>query len=309
MPSAHFIAHVTNRILDFSDGGAFLRVENQQLVVERKEQAVRTIPLEDIAVLVAGTTWLTLTQSVLSELAARGAVVVVSDSRNLPVAMSLPLFGHSLQAQKLATQCSARPPRIKQLWKQLVVAKIRSQAAALRALHSDDGGVEMLTQRVRSGDPGNVEAQAARRYWPLLFRDPSFRRTPGEGTPPNHLLDYGYAVLRAIIARAICGTGLHPTLGLHHHERDNSFALADDLMEPYRPLVDHAVATLCREGLGQAPLNRTTKGRLLNPLLNRYVLAGEERTLFDLAGMLSASVLRSLQGEAESLPLPELFRA
>lgn len=296
---------MTNRILDFSEGGVFLRVENAQLAVERKDQPARTIPLDDIAVLIAATGWMTFTQSVVAELAARGAVTIFTDGRSLPLSMNLPLFGHSLQAQKLRLQCGVSAPRKKRLWQQLVQAKIRHQAWALRLLHGDDGHLDALRDRVRSGDPQNVEAQAARQYWPRLFADSVFRRTPGEGQTPNDLLDYGYAVLRAIIARAVCGSGLHPTLGLHHHERDNSFALADDLMEPFRPLVDVAAAKLHREATAPMPLNRERKAAMIEPLLRLYSCDGERRSLFDIGGRLSASLLRNYRGEQEQLPLPD----
>lgn len=265
------------------------------------------MPLEDIAVLIAGSQWMTLTQSVLSELAEQGGVVVIANSRGLPVSMSLPLYGHSLQGQKLAIQCSAPAPRKKRIWQQLVIAKIRHQSLVLTSLHGGDGGLAQLVKRVRSGDPDNVEAQAARRYWPQLFQSASFRRKPGEGEPPNHLLDYGYAVLRAIIARAICGSGLQPMMGVQHHERDNSYALADDLIEPYRPIVDHAVALLVRTGSGNAPLNRDTKQKLIQPLLRRFHYEGELRTLFDLAASLSSCLLRNLQGTEEPLPIAEIL--
>lgn len=298
---------VTNRILDFSEGGCFLRVQDKQLKVERKGEAPHSIPIEDIAVLVAGTGWLTMTQPVLAELATQGAVVLIADSKFLPVAMSLPLYGHSLQAQKLRVQTNVSAPIKKRLWKEIVSAKITHQSKALNKLHNTDDGLSAMVRRVRSGDPDNVEAQAARHYWPRLFRDSMFRREPGGGEPPNHFLDYGYSVLRAILARAVCASGLHPTLGLHHHERDNSFALADDLMEPFRPLVDLEVAALCRDGLSQAPLNRTTKARLIEPLLKAYHSNGELRTLFDIAGILTASIIPLYNGERETLPLPDLF--
>lgn len=298
---------MTNRILDFSEGGTYLRVENSQLVIERKNEETRTIPIVDIAAVVLGTTWLSLTAPVLSELAAAGAVVVVCDPKSMPISLSLPMYGRSLQSQKLAIQLNASVPARKRLWREVVVQKIKNQAAALQYLHGNGADLAALAARVRSGDPSNVEAQAARKYWLRLFADPDFRRTPRGELPPNNMLDYGYGVLRAITARAICASGLNVTLGLHHHERDNSFCLADDLMEPLRPLVDVAVAEWLRAGGHAITLNRMNKQAVLKPLLGTVLFDGENRSLFDLFSKMMASLTRCLARQQEPFVLPELF--
>ena len=148
--------------------------------------------------------------------------------------MLLPLVGHHLQARRFVAQAAASVPTKKRLWRQIVRAKIELQAHTLETLHGDSAGVRPLMRLVRSGDPENVEARAARAYWPLLFADDDFRRDHERGDQ-NRLLNYGYTVLRAIVARAICAAGLHPALGLHHHNQYSAFCLADDLMEPFRP--------------------------------------------------------------------------
>ena len=297
---------MTDRILDISDSGCRLRVENRQLLISRDEGVPASIPLEEVAALVVSQAYTTYSHAVLSGLAEHGGVLVVCDSRCLPCAMMLPLYGHSLQAQRLAEQIAVTKPVRKRLWQAIVQAKVRNQAAILQGSRGEDAGLSAMAERVRSGDPDNIESQAARVYWARLFGGLDFRRTPGEGNPPNHFLDYGYAVLRGIVARSICGSGLNPTLGIHHRHRDNSFCLADDLMEPFRPLVDRAVVNLIKAGFGQEELNRKTKGLLLEPLLGRITWQGELRTLFDVSRQISgalADVFRTGRGE---LPLPDL---
>lgn len=154
--------------------------------------------------------------------------------------MMLPLNANVLQSQRLAAQASAPLPLKKQLWKQIVRREILAQGELLAELRDGDHDLSELARAVRSGDPDNREAVAARRYWPVLFEDPNFHRR-FDAPDANRLLNYGYAVLRAAMGRAMCGAGLHPALGLHHHHRENPFCLADDLMEPCRPLIDAAV--------------------------------------------------------------------
>ncbi|HJT36296.1 MAG TPA: type II CRISPR-associated endonuclease Cas1, partial [Pirellulales bacterium] len=202
-----------------------------------------SVPLTEIAVLIAAHPQVTFTQAVLGGLAAAGGIFIVCDERWLPAGMLLPLRGHHLQARRFQAQAAVAAPVKKRLWQQIVRAKIETQAQALETLHGDSAGLRPLVPLVRSGDPENIEARAARIYWPLLFADESFRRQ-WEAGDQNRLLNYGYAVLRAIVARALCAAGLHPTLGLHHHNQYSAFCLADDLMEPFRPVVDIVVARL-----------------------------------------------------------------
>ena len=294
------------RIIDLSEGDAHLRVENEQLVVDREGEESKTIPMEEVAVVIAAHPRLTFTHGLLSLLASKGGVLVVCNERSLPVSLCLPWFGHSQQAQRLHSQIKASLPLKKRLWQKLVQAKIKNQASALNTLRGEDGGLGLMVNRVRSGDPENIESQAARRYWPLLVKQEPFNRDP-EGEPPNHLFNYGYAVLRAIVARAICGSSLNPTLGLHHHHRDNSFCLADDLMEPFRPLVDIAAGRMLDKGLGELPLTRLSKSELLAPLFQRYLLEGEHRTLFDILSKTTASLAHIFADDSVDLLLPDLI--
>jgi CRISP-associated protein Cas1 len=293
-----------NRILDFSESPARLRVRLEQLVVDRQDQPEVSVPLADIAVVVVAHPQISYTQAVLAGVAGAGGVFVSCNRNLLPVGMMFPLAAHFAQAERFAAQARAPLPLRKRLWRQLVRAKIKAQADTLNRLHGTDRGLMRLIRHVRSGDPANVEARAARRYWPQLFSDLNFRRHR-ENEDQNLLLNYGYAVLRAIVARAICAVGLHPSLGLHHHNRYNAFGLADDLMEPFRPTVDRAVAEYCSEGKEFDTLTTAAKQNIISELTGRYIVNGEQRTLFDVVTTVAGSLADVYLGNADKLQLPE----
>lgn len=293
-----------NRILDFSESPARLRVRYEQLLVERPDCPDVTIPLTDLAVVVVSHPQVTYTQAVLSGLAEAGGTFVACNGKNLPVGIFLPLVNHCTQAERFTAQAQASEPTRKRLWQQLVRAKIRAQADTLDQLYGTDHGLKALLPLVRSGDPSNVEARAARRYWPRLFANMNFRRHR-EDEDQNLLLNYGYAVLRAIIARAICAAGLHPSLGLHHHNRYNPYCLADDLMEPFRPTVDRSVAEYVSTHDAIYGVEAAAKQHILSDLTARYLVAGEQRTLFDTAARMAASLADVFLGNAKELELPD----
>ncbi len=189
---------------------------------------------------------LTYTNNLLLALAKRGVVVVLCGPNHTPAAFLWPVDGHHVQARRMRAQLAVSTPQAKRLWQILVRAKVRQQGAVLEACGAPAGAFEMLARKVRSGDPDNIEAQAARRYWPLLFGE-AFRRDTDAGGV-NALLNYGYAILRSTVARGVMGAGLHPSLGLFHHNRANPLCLVDDLMEPFRPFVDLAVLRLSEAG-------------------------------------------------------------
>ena len=234
------------RVVDIATDNLHLAVHRGFLTVTERGEERGRIALDDIGALIVhahGTTWST---SVFTRLSDRGVPVVICGTNHAPAAMVWPLEGHHLQGARMRAQLGASRPLAKQLWKEIVRAKIRMQGAVLARNGHEAGGFDMLARRVRSGDPENIEAQAARRYWKTLF-GPGFTRDQDAGAV-NGLLNYGYTVLRAIVSRAICASGLHPTVGIFHANRANAFALADDVMEPYRPLVDQIVLDLVRDG-------------------------------------------------------------
>lgn len=292
------------RILDIAEAGAFIKVQREQLLIERQDAEAQRMPLEEVAALVVSHPAVTYTQAVLAGLMRHGGVFIACDGRRLPAGMMLPLVGHHLQQERIRIQLEAGKPVRKRAWQQIVRAKIRAQARLLHARTGEDCGLSAMAQRVRSGDPENLEAQAARRYWPALFSGVQFRRDPdGEGV--NVWLNYGYAVLRGLVARAVVATGLHPSLGLQHHNRYDPYCLADDLMEPYRPLIDGAVVALGAPGGREVELTPAVKQALMAPLFTRQVVLGQERSLFEVLGLSAYSLQRMFQGEGKQIILPE----
>jgi CRISPR-associated protein Cas1 len=294
---------VADRVLDFTEGAAYLHIRDNQLIVERDGRAIASTPAAEIAAIILANPRVTCSQSVFAVLMQTGGAVVCCDSNHLPVGLLLPTTAHFAQAERFAAQAAASLPRKKRAWQQIVRHKITAQAALLKDLRSGSVPLLELARRVRSGDPDNVEAQAARRYWPLLFAEPGFRRRRDAGGP-NRLLNYGYAVLRAFVGRAICAAGLHPSLGVHHHNRYNAYCLADDLMEPYRPIVDAAVVQHVATFGPDASLDPPGKRALLEPLTGRFNADGEVRTLFDLASRTASSLAQYFLRNTDRLWYP-----
>ena len=242
------------RVLEISEGAAHLAVRNDQLLLKRQGQVVGQAPCDDLGVVVVDHAQTTYTHQALIALADAGAVVVLCGENHLPTAMILPLMTHTQIVPRLTAQITVSQPVKKRLWRQLVVAKIRAQAENLDPESSPHKKLLALTKEVRSGDTTNVEARAAKLYWrhwldssdPQVLDSEPFRRDPNQ-SGLNSFLNYGYTILRAAIARSIVATGLQPSLGLHHSRRDNAFCLADDLIEPFRPLVDDRVRTLANK--------------------------------------------------------------
>ncbi len=294
-----------DRILDFSEEPASLSMRIGLLVIERKDKPELTIPFSDIAVIMTSHPQVHYSNAVLASLAQAGGAFIVCNEKYLPVGMLLPLVGHSTQAERFAAQANASLPACKQMWKQVIKAKVKAQGMLLKELHGKDMGLVAMAQKVRSGDPDNIEGQASRRYWPAIFGDKSFKRKR-EADDQNRFLNYGYTVLRAIVARAICAAGLHPSLGIHHHNRYDAFCLADDLMEPFRPIVDRAVVNYVNEKGKDAAMDKDAKAALISALTARFELDGDQRTLFDILSRTASSLAGVFEGERTELVLPEI---
>lgn len=320
---------MTNRVLDFADRPVRLTVRNSLLVIrspeaDRPEHGARsapdgqektypcerihdldeiTIPLSDIAVVIASHPQISLSHAVLSGLASNGGMFVACNEKHMPIAMSLPLATHFLQSERFAAQAAMPLPAKKRIWKQIAKAKIMAQARLLAERTGSDHGLPRLAPRVRSGDPENLEAQAARIYWPALFGAPRFRRdTDGDGL--NACLNYGYAIIRAITARAICAAGLHPCIGVHHHNRYDTFCLADDLMEPFRSIADRAAAALADAKGQDVEFDKEAKRAMIEPLAGRFIASGESRSLFGWVGRSASSLVGVIEGTCDRLNLP-----
>ncbi|GHT23453.1 hypothetical protein FACS189419_07420 [Planctomycetales bacterium] len=299
---------MNHRILDFSSRPYRLHTRSKQLVIEPEKGVKQTIPLEDIAVVLVAHRQVSFTQSVMEGIAENGGILIVCNQKSLPVGIFAPLFNHFLPCRRLNEQIAASEPLIKKAWRQIVQAKIRNQGLLLKKLRGTDFGLLMSAKNVKSGDSANAEAVAAKRYWAKLFVN--FRRKHDSDDFINLRLNYGYGVLRAIIARAICAVGFHPAIGLHHHNQANGYCLADDLMEPFRPIVDEAVAGLAADFTNKTggniikPLDTDDKAVLIKALLGRFKVEGEQETLFDVALQLAQSLVNFFQKERKDLRLP-----
>ncbi len=292
------------RIIDLSEEPASLSVRYDQLIIKRDEKE-DSVPLEELAVLIVANSQVSYTQAVLAGICEHGASFIVCDNRKMPAGMILPLAGNFVQTERFNSQVNASIPTKKHVWGQIVKAKISSQANLIRKIHEKDYGLKALALKVRSGDAGNMESRAARIYWPLLFGS-SFRRIPGAEDCLNSMLNYGYAVLRSIVSRAICASGLHPSIGVHHRNRYNPFCLADDIMEPFRPIVDEAVVKVVEFIGDNAILDKSTKKILIGEIYERRLeMKGESRNIFDAASRISASLADVFASKRRKLELPE----
>lgn len=262
------------------------------------------IPIEDIGLVVLDHPQITITQGLITRLLEHNAAIVHCDDRHLPTALLLPLEGHHTLAERQRVQLTSSEPLRKQLWQQVVVAKIKNQAALLQKLNKPHASLLTYAKNVRSGDPDNYEARAAAYYWAHLFpSDLDFRRGRDE-LPPNNLLNYGYAILRALVARAIVSAGLLPSQGLHHSNKYNAYALADDLMEPFRPFVDAIVQQIV---VGKKPYDTLTKEHkarlMMLPQLDVRIRT-ERSPLFNATHTVAVSLFRCFESETRKLTLP-----
>ena len=280
---------------------------NEMLTESFKKESERTIPIEDIGVVVLGNRRIIITSGVLEALLENNAAVITCDQRSMPVGLLLPLCGNTTQNERFRDQLDASVPLKKQLWQQTVKQKIQNQAYVLaQVTGKEEKAMNVWADNVRSGDPDNIEARAAAYYWRYLFPDiPTFVRGR-EGEPPNNLLNYGYAILRAVIARALVGSGLLPTLGIHHHNRYNAYCLADDIMEPYRPYVDQLVIEIIRKVDNYALLTKEIKMELLGVPMLDVVIAGKRSPLMIAAQQTTASLYKCFSGELRRISYPEM---
>ncbi len=298
-----------DRIIEISHP-ARLSVRDAQLIIEKpvEKQPLLpfTTPVSEIAVLLIAHPQITLSQAVLSRIAESGGCVVTIDEKFLPASMLLPIQSHFIQAERFAKQMAMTMPTRKRLWKHIVRAKIKTQGELLREIHGNDHGLIAMSGRVRTGDQGNLEAQAARKYWGLIFSDRTFRR--GSGNPDqNRHLDYGYTVLRAIVSRALCASGLHPSIGLQHKNRYDAFCLAADVMEPFRTLVDRRAYQWIKNEGPESAFDAKTKIWMISTTTSRYLFAKENRSLFDIILRTANSLAKCISGETRDPEIPDLL--
>lgn len=291
------------RIVEVADDRRHLFMSRGFMVVqdtegERKE--LGQVPLDDIAAVIANAHGLSYTNNLLVALAERGAPFVLCAAKHNAVGMLLPIDGNHHQGRRIDAQLEATKPTTKRLWAEVVRAKLEQQAAALEAMRSPTAPLTALINKVRSGDPDNMEAQGARRYWSLLFGD-AFRRDQDAGGL-NAMLNYGYTVLRAATARAVIAAGLHPTLGLHHSNDSNPMRLVDDLMEPFRPVIDLKIWQLRRND--EAEITPETKRAMVRTLYDDMQTDVGATPVMVCMQKLATSLAQVYLGERDKLDLP-----
>ncbi len=284
------------------------QVENNDTLPDTfKESVVKRVPIEDIGVVILDNKQVTITQGALGALLDNNVAVISCDDHRMPSGLLLPLDGNTTQSERFTHQIEASLPLKKQLWQQTVQAKILNQSTVLlRQRGMECGNMEAWAKQVKSGDADNLEGRAAAFYWQNLFGHVKRFHRDREGVPPNNLLNYGYAILRAVVARSLVGSGLLPTLGIHHHNRYNAYCLADDIMEPYRPYVDMLVAEIVDSGKDISKLTTELKGKLLSIPVIDVVINGRRSPLMIGVGITTASLYKCYSGEIRKIAYPEM---
>jgi CRISPR-associated protein Cas1 len=290
---------------------AYISKSNQQLQIELPDapkvpggNTKRSVPIEDIGMVILDHQQITITQAALAALLQNNAAIITCNDTHHPVGLFLPLDGHDIQSERFRHQIEASEPLKKQLWQQTVSAKIVNQATLLKTRGIEVDNLLRWAKEVRSGDPDNYEGRAAAYYWRYLFGAESnfFRRREGEA--PNNLLNYGYAILRAMVARGLVSSGLLPTLGIHHHNKYNAYCLADDIMEPYRPFVDKIVCEIVDEQPAVEELTTALKARLLTIATVDVRIDGESSPLMVGLQRTTASLAKCYEGAVRKILYP-----
>jgi CRISPR-associated protein Cas1 len=295
---------------------AYLSLRNKQLVIKlpeveksdlsesHKQRAIVTRPIEDIGVVLLDNKQITITTAAIEALLENNCALISCDSKSMPVGLMLPLCGNTTQSERFAKQLTSSLPLRKQLWQQTIQQKILNQASVLAECASEEVRcMQVWANNVRSGDPDNLEARAAAYYWKNMYKDIEFKRDR-DGEWPNNLLNYGYAILRAVIARALVASGLLPTIGIHHHNRYNAYCLADDIMEPYRPYVDRLVYKLYKEG--KSEITKDVKLELLSIPTLDVEIGGKKSPLMIASTQTTSSLYKCFAGELRKILYPTM---
>ncbi|MBS1619276.1 MAG: type II CRISPR-associated endonuclease Cas1 [Bacteroidetes bacterium] len=296
--------------LSLSNGQLILRlpeIEKDDLTPpEFKKEARASVPVEDIGIVILDHKQITITQALMEALLANNTVLITCDSTHHPTGLMMPLSGNTIQSERYKIQLEASEPIKKQLWAQTVTQKVKNQSKVLEARGMDHTYLIPVYKGVKSGDSTNCEATAAAYYWSRIFPDIAGFKRHREGGPPNHYLNYGYAILRATMARSIVAAGLIPTLGIHHQNRYNAFCLADDLMEPYRPYVDQVVCSIIKEHGIKDDIDVNIKTALLKIPAMDVTLDGEQSPLMNATQRTAVSLVKCYSGEYRKLLYPEM---
>jgi CRISPR-associated protein Cas1 len=282
-------------------------VNNDTLSDTFKENAIKKVPIEDIGVVVLDHKRITITQGALAALLDNNVAVITCDEQRMPSGLMLPLSGNTTQSERFRHQIDASLPLKKQLWQQTIQYKILNQRAVLKSSRRlKCSNMEVWAKEVKSGDTENLEGRAAAYYWQNLFGEIDGFRRNRDGVPPNNLLNYGYAILRAVVARALVGSGMIPTLGIHHHNRYNAYCLADDIMAPYRPYVDKLVVEMVDSGMDISKLTTDIKSKLLSIPVLDVVINGKRNPLMIGVGITTSSLYKCYSGELRKIAYPTM---
>jgi CRISP-associated protein Cas1 len=289
----------------FFGNPAYLSTKNEQLYISfPDDKPYRTVPIEDIGMVVLENHQITITNGLLSKLSDNKVAVVSCNAQHMPEGLLLPMNGHSEQAERIRYQLDASLPLKKNLWQQTVTAKIYNQAGLLQEKGKNAQRLFHLAKNVSSGDTGNHEAQAAAHYWQHLFDIPDFNRGQA-GIPPNNLLNYGYAILRAVIARALVSSGMLPQVGIWHRNKYNAYCLADDIMEPYRPYVDLVVCYIVENSDDYHELTVDLKKELLAIPALDVQIDGQKSPLMVAASRTTNSLFECFAGISRKIIFPD----
>jgi len=281
-----------------------LKVRNRQLViVNRESDEESSIPVEDIGFLELDNSQITLSVAALQCLLANNVAVSIGDTSHQPLGLALAFYSNSIHTKRVNVQACVTAQAKKRIWRQIVCGKILNQISLLASLGRDSKPLPHLLGKVKSGDPDNIEAVSSRYYWQKLFQNRKFKRERF-GSYPNNLLNYGYAVLRSIVARGLVSTGLHPALGIHHHNKYNPYCLADDLMEPFRPFVDARIMDIYDDDEEEVVLERDVKRSILDFLFADVTLDGQIHPLWNAVRITCVSLFRCMENRMAKLELP-----
>ena len=285
---------------------AYLKTTNEQLVIELKDSDTpQSAPIEDIGLIILDHQQITITQALMAKLLANNTALITCDDTHHPTGLLLSLDGNSLQSQKFQAQIEASAPLKKQLWQQTVATKIENQAAMLDFRREENKLLLRLSENVKSGDSENAEAQAAVYYWKKVFPEFLNFRRERHGPPPNNLLNYGYAILRALVARSLVGSGLLPTLGIFHRNQYNAYCLADDIMEPYRPFVDFTVYQIIRNNGTNLEMTPAMKKSLLQLPAMDAMMENKKTPLINAVQRTTASLAKCFEGSVRKILYPK----
>lgn len=287
---------------------AYLSTRLEQLIIDSPSSTNphQSIPIEDIGIVMLDNSQITLTQPLLNKLLEYNVAVITCDATHHPLGMFYVLESNTLQSQKFKAQINASAPLKKQLWQQVIKAKIHNQAKVLESQRADATYLYKLIPKVKSGDSDNCEAKAAQYYWQHVFPEFLAFKRYREGEPPNNLLNYGYALIRAITARSIVASGLMPTLGIFHRSQYNAFCLADDMLEPYRPYVDYTVCQIVRQCGPYLYITPDTKKTLLSIPTLDVQIGGQTSPLMIAIQRTIYSLVKCFEGNSKTLLLPEI---